>query len=87
MEKWSCRNPLSIEERKSIENGIRLGRSSREIGKEINRNKSIILRESKRLGNSDEYNAEKAQENFEYKQREGWRKSRETKKTKQFCKR
>jgi IS30 family transposase len=77
MEKWSCRNPLTIEDRKVIQMGIKSGLSSREIGREIDRDKSIILRESKRLGGVDKYDATKAQENFENKQIEGRRKSRE----------
>lgn len=79
MEKWSCRNPLTIEDRRVIQHGIESGLSSRQIGKEIIRCKSVILRESKRLGDSKEYNAELAQEHFENTQKQGWEKCKQTK--------
>ncbi len=79
MEKWSCRNPLTIEDRKIIEEGIKNQLSSREIAKEINRVKSVVLRESKRLGERSRYDATLAQEHFENRQREGWEKCRQTK--------
>lgn len=84
MEKWSCRNPLSIDDRKFIQHGITSGMSSREIGKEIGRCKSVVLRESKRLGDIKNYDAEMAQHDFEKKQREGWKKCSETQKSKRF---
>lgn len=82
MEKWSCRNPLTIEDRRTIQHGIKCGLSSREIGKEINREKSVVLRESKRLGDASDYNADLAQMHFEDTQRKGWEKCRITKNAK-----
>jgi|GEM_PF-6090576 IS30 family transposase len=84
MEKWSCRNPLTIEERKIIQQGIESGLSSRQIGKEIQREKSIILRESKRLGDLKNYKAELAQQHFEDTQRKGWQKAKQTLLNKRF---
>jgi len=76
MELWSCRNPLTIEERRQIKQGIDEGLSSREIGKAIGRGKSVIARESKRLGRWSDYDPDLAQKDFEKKQRDGWSKQR-----------
>ena len=82
MQKWSCRNPLTIEERKIIESGIKEGLSSRQIGSLINRGKSVILRESKRLGDLENYDAVNAQKKFEKIQRLSWKKISATLKSK-----
>jgi IS30 family transposase len=41
----------------------------REIGEFVGRPKTTVIRESKRLGNVDKYDAEKAQNDFELKQK------------------
>ncbi len=79
MQKWSCKNPLTIEERYRIKELMDCNLSSREIGEQLDRAKSTILRESKRLGDRSIYDAELAQKDFETKQHEGWKKCRETK--------
>lgn len=66
---WMVKNPLSLEERKMIKEGIDGGLSFRQIGLYVNRNKSTVMYEAKRLGKPDNYNPEKAQEDFERKQR------------------
>lgn len=63
-----ARNPLTIEEREQIERGILLGESYGSIAAIVGRNKSTIIRESKRLGEAADYDAEKAQKDFELKQ-------------------
>lgn len=67
--KWSCKNPLTIDERYKIKEGLDLGMSYREIGEHVGRNKSVVLRESKRMGIVNKYEPQKAQEDFEMKQR------------------
>lgn len=67
--KWICRNPISIQERKKIEEGIKMQMTYREIGEFVGRPKTTVIRESKRLGNVDKYDAEKAQNDFELKQK------------------
>lgn len=62
---WSCQNPLSLEERKLIKEGLDLGMSYSQIGLHAGRCKSVVLRESKRLGSSENYDALKAQNHFE----------------------
>jgi IS30 family transposase len=63
------KNHLTIDDRKKIQEGIALGLTYREIGETINRAKSVIIREAKRLGDFQDYEAEKAQSNFESKQK------------------
>lgn len=67
--KWSCQNPLSLEERRKIQEGLEIGLSYSQIAASVERYKSTVMREAKRLGNIKAYDAEKAQENFEYIQR------------------
>lgn len=74
VEKWSCINPLTIHERRLIKEGLDLNMSYREISLHTGRCKSVVLRESKRLGEVKNYEPEKAQEHFEQKQmRHGFR--------------
>ncbi len=72
---WSCKNPLSLEERKLIREGLDLGMSYSQIGIHVGRCKSVVLRESKRLGSSNNYDALKAQDHFEEIQRSRRKKS------------
>lgn len=67
---WMVKNPLTLEERKKIKEGIDKGFSYTEIAEYIGRNKTTIIKEAKRLGNPDNYDPHKAQENFERRQRE-----------------
>ena len=82
MNKWSCKNPLTLQQRKEIQDLESRGFSSREIGGMLSRAKSTILRELKRLGIDVEYDPDKAQQDFERKQYEGREKCRQTKKRK-----
>jgi IS30 family transposase len=66
---WSCQNPLTLEERKLIKEGLDLGMSYSEIGIHTGRCKSVVLRESKRLGSIVNYNPIEAQKNFEDRQK------------------
>ncbi len=67
--KWSCKNPLSISERHLIKEGLDLNMTYAELSIYVGRCKSVVLRESKRLGRFEDYDPEKAQKDFEYKQR------------------
>ena len=67
--KWIANNPLSIEERVKIQEGIDLDFSYRQIGEHVGRCKSVVMREAKRFGSVYEYNAVKAQTDFESKQK------------------
>lgn len=71
---WSCFNPLTIEERRLIKEGLDLDMSYGKIALHVGRCKSVVMREAKRLGDIRKYDPEKAQENFEEKQkRHGFR--------------
>jgi len=65
--KWPCINPLTIEERRKIMEGLALDLSYRELGLHVGRLKSVVMRESKRLGDVKNYDADKAQQDFENK--------------------
>lgn len=69
VEKWSTYNPLTIEERRLIKEGIDLNMSYREIGIHARRSKSVVMREAKRLGDFKNYDPDKAQNHFENKQK------------------
>lgn len=61
-------NPLTLEERIKIKEGIDLGMSYREIGIHCGRGKSTVMRESKRIGGHYSlYDAEKAHKDYEDK--------------------
>ena len=66
--KWKAHNPLSIQERHLIKEGIDMNMSYREIGLHVGREKSVVMKEAKRLGLVSEYDPEEAQKDFEYKQ-------------------
>jgi IS30 family transposase len=66
---WKCRNPLSKKEREQIKEGIDAGMSYREIGKMLNRNHSVIIRDVKRCGAFGAYDPDTAQKDFEAKQK------------------
>lgn len=68
--KWSCKNPLTIEERRLIKEALDLNMNYREIGLHVGRHKSVVMREAKRLGDVSKYDAEMAQTHFEKKQRD-----------------
>lgn len=72
--KWSVKNPLSLDERKQIYEGIQASLSYSNIAKIMNRAKSTIRRESLRLGGVDDYDPERAQKHFEALQEEKNRK-------------
>lgn len=67
--KWIANNPLTIEERSLIEEGIKLNLSYRQLALHVGRPRSTVMRESKRLGNVWKYSADKAQRDFERKQK------------------
>ncbi len=73
--KWMCINPLSIDERKLVKEGIDLNLSYSGIAAYVGRPKSTVMREAKRLGTPWNYDPEKAQNDFENKQKniQGWR--------------
>lgn len=66
---WKCRNPFSIEERHKIKEAIDLNMTYREMAKFLGRGKTSVMRECKRLGKYSEYDPEKAQQDFEMKQK------------------
>jgi IS30 family transposase len=68
--KWSCANPLTIEERRLIKEGLDLNMNYREISEHVGRCKSVVMREAKRLGDISEYDPDKAQAHFEKLQRD-----------------
>ncbi len=70
VELWSVKNPITLEERKKIKEGIDMGMSYKELGIYVGRSKSGVLRESKRLGTVNNYDPNKAQEHFEKKQKD-----------------
>lgn len=69
--KWSCRNPITIEEREKIKEGLDMDMSYRQLSQHVGRSKSTVMREAKRLGDVSNYEAKKAQEDFEFKQKRG----------------
>lgn len=71
MVKLNAKNPpLTLDERKKIKEGLELNLSYTQLAKHVGRNKSTVLRESKRLGTPDDYDPEKAQAHFEMRQQE-----------------
>jgi IS30 family transposase len=72
--KWSCKNPLTLQERKLIAEALALDLSYRAMAEYVGRNKSTVMRESKRLGKVEDYDAEEAQDHFECMQRAGRKK-------------
>lgn len=81
VEKWSCINPLTIDERRLIKEGLDLNMSYREISIHAGRCKSVVMREAKRLGTCKDYDPDMAQAHFEDKQmRHGFREWQKRKK-------
>lgn len=78
VEKWSVRNPLTLDERKKIKEAIELGMSYSQMAEHVGRYKSTVMRESKRLGDPKDYDPEKAQKSFEDGQVEKYKQIRET---------
>lgn len=62
---WSVKNPLTFDERLKIAIGLSEGLSYGQLAKYVGRCKSVVMRESKRLGDANKYNPELAQKNFE----------------------
>lgn len=67
--KWPSKNPFTLDERKKIREGIDLKMSYRQIAYHCGRSKTGVLREVKRNGGVESYDAELSQFNFEEKQR------------------
>lgn len=57
----SCVNPLTIDERRIIQEGLSAGLCYRLIAEELGRCKSVVRLESLRLGPRENYDADKAQ--------------------------
>lgn len=76
--KWSVKNPLTLEERKKIKEAIDMDMSYSKMAIYVGRYKSTVMRESKRLGNVNDYDPEKAQLAFEQGQIEKYQRIRET---------
>lgn len=68
MNRWQVKNPLTIEERSLLQEGLKLQLNYRELGEYVGRCKSTVLREARRLGDPSVYDAKKAQNDFETKQ-------------------
>lgn len=67
--KWIAYNPLLIEERRKIKEAIDMGMSYGDMSKYVGREKSIVMREAKRLGSYLDYDPDLAQKDFEEKQK------------------
>lgn len=63
--KWSVKNPLTIDERKKVSEALELNMSYGQMAEYVGRSKSTVMRESKRLGETSDYDPEKAQKHFE----------------------
>ena len=66
--KWIAINPLTLEERFKIKEGLILDMSYSQLALHVGRHKSVVMRESKRLGKAEDYDPIKAQADFEFKQ-------------------
>lgn len=67
--KWKAINPLRLEERKKIREGLDLNLIYSQLALHVGRCKSVVLRESKRLGKHENYDPIGAQADFEEKQK------------------
>jgi IS30 family transposase len=67
--KWIAINPLSIEERHKVKEGLDLDLSYSQLALHVGRCKSVVMREAKRLGKAEDYDPIKAQADFEAKQK------------------
>lgn len=66
---WVAVNALTIEERQKIKEAIDMNMSYSEMGEYVGRDKSTVMREAKRLGHFSQYDPNKAQKDFESKQK------------------
>lgn len=66
--KWSVRNPLTLAERRKLAKALKMNMTYAQISVYVGRCKSVVLRESKRLGGVENYHPEEAQTDFEKKQ-------------------
>lgn len=80
--KWSVKNPLTIEERIKIKEGLDLNLSYSQLAVFVGRYKSTVMREAKRLGTPEEYDPFEAQRNFEQGQIDKYRRITATLKAK-----
>lgn len=68
--KWIANNPLTIEERRKVKEGIDLGMSYSQLAIHVGRAKSTVMRESKRIDRYPwNYDPDLAQADFEAKQK------------------
>jgi len=67
--KWIAINPLSLEERCRVKEGLNLNLSYSQLASYVGRCKSVVMREAKRLGTYKDYDPQKAQDDFESKQK------------------
>ncbi len=67
--KWIAINPLTIEERILIKEALELDLTYSKMALHVGRDKSVVMRESKRLGDIRKYDPYKAQKDFEQKQK------------------
>jgi IS30 family transposase len=67
--RWAAKNPLTIDERRKIKEGIDSQMTHRQIAESLGRGKSTIQRECKRLGGFWNYDPYAAQDDFEAKQK------------------
>lgn len=73
--RWSCRNPLTLQERIKIRESIDMDMTYREMSKHVGREKSVLVKECNKRGGYENYDPHKAQEQFEKIQRERRRKN------------
>jgi helix-turn-helix protein len=78
--RFQVKNPLTLEERIKIKEGLDLNLTYREIAETIGRAKSTIIREARRLGEVSQYDPQKSQINFEYIQQIKRKNGRQNKK-------
>lgn len=70
VQKWIANNPLTLQERRKLFEGLNLGLSYSELAAFVNRPKTTVMREAKRINNDfTKYDPVKAQKDFEAKQK------------------
>lgn len=67
--KLIAHNPISLEERIKIQEGLLLDLTYSKLAEYVSRPKSTVMREAKRLGDIRKYDPHKAQKDFEDKQK------------------
>lgn len=80
--KWSVKNPLTLEERIRIKEGLDANLYYYQIAICIGRGKTTIIKESHRLGDIENYDPHAAQKHFENLQKLSRKKISETLKKK-----